>query len=491
MRGGVLEWLGGPVFTWDLVLLGRRRWLSIVAACVLIVFTLLFLSAVRRETLGFTIPVAGQGWQAEHTKVLSLVIDEQNRAATDFVARACRWLLIGITFLVPVLAGARLCQEKEKDTLLALFGTELSSFGILWGKLLGTLAAVFRPVLLLLPLFVAAVGYVELPLTRLLTPLLALFLLAALVACATLLTGTFTRKTQEATLGTFAILVLLYLLINFIDDRIGIPAWLNPIDFNVRLARVDVTPPPLELLLPFIAVWGGLAALMFLLAVLLLQPLYLQQLEKKPGSWHLRLRPKIGHDPILWREQHLLGIAPLPLLRRVPTSLALLAVFAFSSLLIVSELPRLVGFDVYDRLREGALSELASRFGRIGQDAAVQTLLIQGGVLVVLSLYTILVRCTGCIADEKRMKTWDDIRATPLSLRAILQAKRRGILRATFGYLFIFAMPMLILAGSQGAVAVVLVAVGLLAWFGVLALTARTCVDRVHDRERRRGQGVE
>src|SRR5947207_14974229 len=73
----------------------------------------------------------------------------------DNYADSLLWVQLGvIAALVPALTAGSLGQEKERGTLFALFGTELTSWQIILGKLLGRLALLIPLALTSLPALV-------------------------------------------------------------------------------------------------------------------------------------------------------------------------------------------------------------------------------------------------------------------------------------------------------------------------------------------------
>src|SRR5438874_2453629 len=65
-----------------------------------------------------------------------------------------RWELVIILLLTPAVTAGAIGREKERGTLLAVFGTELTAGAIVTGKVLGRLAVLAQVLLTALPLLV-------------------------------------------------------------------------------------------------------------------------------------------------------------------------------------------------------------------------------------------------------------------------------------------------------------------------------------------------
>src|SRR5207244_4891266 len=74
--------------------------------------------------------------------------------------------------------------------------------------------------------------------------------------------------------------------------------------------------------------WGGGGVVCLALACWRLRPAYARQLEaagRRKRAVQAR-RPPVGDEPVLWREEHVVGVAPLAGLRRVPRWLGVVLV---------------------------------------------------------------------------------------------------------------------------------------------------------------------
>ena len=177
-------------------------------------------------------------------------------------------------------------------------------------------------------------------------------------------------------------------------------------------------------------------------------------------------RPALRGNPVRWRETHIIGLAPLPFLRMVPKWMAMLGVFAFSFILVLSALSSILGQGFFPALRTLNFDILRMEFGQYAPVRVYQELAVMGVILVFIGPLVVAVRCAGSISEEKRRKTWEDLVVTPLTFDEIIQGKMWGILGAATPYLAMYALPMLgfsLMVGAGGVMLTLLFVGG--AWF--------------------------
>lgn len=356
-----------------------------------------------------------------------------------------------IVVLTPAVTAGALGHEKEGNTLMALFGTELSAREIVSGKLLGRLIVLAPIILAALPLLLFMAGISDLSLGRLLFALLQEGVLTFALAAMCMLSSVWTRRTGDAILACYASITIVYLLFQVFLDSRPLPDWLDPITIIQHLVttRVEIRP---VLLLLHLGAWIGIGSLCLALAAARLRPACLGQQERSPGRWLWAFRPAMGNAPVRWRERYVIGLAPFPWLRIVPTWLAMLGVFSFSAILAITAIKYVAGPAWYVA-RDGQFM-LAVRFlGQADPGRAKEEVTVMGIVLLVIGVGVVGVRCGGSIAQEKRRKTWEDPILTPLTLEEIMEDKKRGVLQATIPYLARYALPMFalsLLGGGPG-----------------------------------------
>jgi hypothetical protein len=221
---------------------------------------------------------------------------------------------------------------------------------------------------------------------------------------------------------------------------------LNPLEVLQRLAYPPHNAIRWEQFVIHLMVFGGAGLICLLLSMALLRWASLRLVESRSGRWLWAFRPAMGINPIRWREQFVLGIAPLPWLRIVPSWLAGLGVLVFSGYLAYTALPGILGHNVKNVLWEGRFLSFCNMLLYADQARVYPEINILGILLIFFATMVVGVRCGGCVAEEKRRRTWDDLVLTPWSVQEILQSKMWGILAAAVPYVMIYCVPMFALA---------------------------------------------
>ena len=120
-------------------------------------------------------------------------------------------VLLLVCFIVPGQTAGAIAGERERQTLIPLQITLLRSRSILVGKLLASLAFVLLLIVATLPLVGVAflLGGVEI--AEVLRATAMLIVIAAFLACLSVLCSTLTRRTQGATVLAYALVLFLVL----------------------------------------------------------------------------------------------------------------------------------------------------------------------------------------------------------------------------------------------------------------------------------------
>lgn len=355
--------------------------------------------------------------------------------------------LLLLALLIPALTAGSLGQEKERGTLFALFGTELTSWQIVLGKLLGRLALIAPLALTSLPPLVLVTVLTDLDLTRLLLALLQNAVLAFALGAACFLFAIWIRRAGDAILACYVLLSLGYLAARALFASLPVARWLDPAS-NLRNLFTGDSGGQLPPFLLHLAAWAGVGVVCLLLAAARLRRACLEQGQKSPSRRLWAYRPPVGDNPILWRERHVIGLAPLPFLRVVPRWLAVLGVFTFSAAVtvLVAEsvapgvVPAVLNFDF-----ARAYADLRLEAGNIGS-----VMPVLGLIFIFLAEMLVGVRCLTSVAEEKRRKTWDDLLLTAQSFQEITRSKMWGVLLATVPYVIAYAVPVFALAYVGG-----------------------------------------
>jgi len=358
-----------------------------------------------------------------------------------------------LALLTPALVAGAITEEKTSGTLQYLLTAYLRPPEIVLGKFL---ARIFHLVLMslaglpVIALFSGFGGVGELPLAILALSLALIFGLAA----ASLLASVWCRLTRDAILSIYLIGLSVFatLALTASPRLVALGDRLLPLRALVlehgRLnwSHVDAC----------VLTWALLGMICLMIASLRLRGAYLRQLRAVPRSnprWLPAWRPRMRVNPVLWRERHVVGLAPLPWLRRWPRWLGCVAIagLTLGSLVWALQLILPAGASIVAHIRLGRWLELreALRAAPNSGDA-----FYWHGLLALLAASLIVaVRASGCITEEREGQTWEALLQTPLTTRNILRGKQWGILGACLPYLISYGVAALAVALCVGAVA--------------------------------------
>jgi hypothetical protein len=510
--------LGGPVLHWELVRGSRQSWQRFLwyGYGVFLIVQVISVYASYRSSTAVLMSEEQRArildchfllQQAELERLLSpeerirfremdqMSGTELERARYEARAAFCQshllllmqQQLLLLLLLAPLLTAGALGHEKERGTLAALFATEMTAWQIVVGKLLGRLVRLL-PAMISLPvlLMLSIIGDIE-PSAMLLGCVQAAMLTFA-VASICLLGAVWTRRTSDAILGCYTVIALIILASLSVLADTPLPGWLDPIAILSKLRR-GVAPPDF---LPHLAAWGVVGLGCLVLAAMGLRQVCLGQLEKRPARWLWAFRPRVGNDPIRWRERYVIGLAPLPWLRGVPTWMALLGVLSFSAILAASAIDAMAR-GMFPALRAFDFERAWKCFvNPSGPDTVLAEVSVMGGVLLLLSGLVVGVRCGTSIAEEKRRGTWDDLLLTGMSIPSIIRSKQWGVLQATLPYIVAYIVPMFVLASMGGFAGCLIAATWLTAAVSVMLIVsnmASNIPDEAEGPVRRKARG--
>jgi ABC-2 family transporter protein len=435
------EALGGPVLAWEMKRATRRKlWRRIqVGYCAWLV--------IQAVALFGTVLSASRVPPNEPHSRLELyrtMYAQQMEFLDGYFVLLLRLQLVLIIAIIPAFTASCLGQEKERGTLFALFGTELTSQQILLGKLLGRLILIVPLVLTTLPALMFIATLTDRGLTPLILALAQEAIFAFTLGAACLLFAIWIRKTADAIVASYFFLGLAYLIIRGFTDSLPEAFWFDPLE-NLRNLLNEGSQLAL---VHHLAIWAFLGAVCLRVGWGRLRTVCVEQRDKRPSRRLWAFRPAVGSDPFRWRECHVIGLAPMPILRIVPRWLALFAVFTLSAAvaaIIANEVSpgffmALLRFDLIQ-----AFQELGKRKHEINQ-----AVWLMGVVFVLVVNLLVGVRCGTSVVEEKRRNTWDDLLLTAQSFREITTGKMWGILQATVPYITAYALPVFFLASLGG-----------------------------------------
>jgi ABC-type transport system involved in multi-copper enzyme maturation permease subunit len=373
-----------------------------------------------------------------------------------------------IVLITPAVSAGALGHEKERGTLLALFGTQLTSGDIVIGKLLGRLFMVILPALATLPIIVLAAGLGELSLVGVSLALVLLLTVMLAVGAASMLTAIWTRRTTDAILACYAALVIFFIGTVVVFPNSPLIDWIDP--GNTLEQIVNRSGHWLRALLWQGLILGSVSAACLTLAIWRLRPACARQEEKRALRWLWAYRRPMGNDPVAWRERHAIGLAPVPWLRLIPAWMGWVGVFTFSAIIAVDSANYATSKGLYTNLEQGNVVGAFHSLSQADPGRVESHVHIMGIVLVLGNSIIIGVRCGNSISEEKRRKTWEDLIITPLTRKQIISGKRRGILYAAIPIFFAYCLPMFNLAAWAGSSGITIAAIYMT--ISILAMTA-------------------
>jgi hypothetical protein len=444
------EVLENPVLPWELKRIGRRQLWRIlpIGYCA-------WLGVQAVALFGVTIaanPVAALDPHLRHE-----LRREAHAQQTDFLQyyldALLKLQLVLVIAVTPAFTAGSLGQEKERGTLFELFGTQLTSRQILLGKLLGRLVPTMALVFTSVPALVFIATYSGRGLTLVILALVQEVTLAVAVGVAGLLFGIWIRRSVDAIIALYLFLGLTYVIVRAVTVSRPEMFWFDPVE-NLRSL---LTGGPRWMFWTHLGVWAVLGAVCLRLGEGRLRKACIEQRDRKPPRRLWAFRPPVGNDPIRWRECHVIGLAPLPILRLVPRWLGVLAIFAGSATVACActELQAPGFVNALLRIDLGyALDALRTRSDRI--TGAVPPM---GFIFILLGNLLVGVRCGTSVPEEKRRNTWDDLLLTAQTFREITTSKMWGILQATLPYIIAYALPVVLVASAAGAVSLLFVGI--------------------------------
>lgn len=415
--------------------------------------------------------------------------DASSKFATGFVNWVLNQQFLIILLATPVFTAGAVTDEKTRGTLLYLFAADLTSWEILIGKLLGRAFEVFVLLLATLP-FVCFIG-VWAGLTPISLLAVCLSLLGPLfaVGSASLLMSVWCRQTRDAVVGLFAVGGIVFLAWFGLTALGGMgPAFAGISRLTAYFDPKHVALPAMagadarELFARLIGSWiayGMVGLVCFSVAVWRLRAAYLRQLEhsgmRNIGEWIVPQRAAVQDEPLLWKERHVDGIAPLAMLRTIPRWFALPGIVMLTVLLIVSLL------SMFSAEPIGNVASWIVTFNSEQMndklDGKEGAFFVLGGIVLVLACLVVGIRCSGTISGEREKQTWEALLLTPLATQQLIRNKLWGILGAAVPYVLAYMIPALILAAIVGSPSGWPLMVGVGVGATVLAIVFRKRLD--------------
>lgn len=456
--------LGGPVLAWELHR-GKQRGnafylgIAFFLLCSLHfgVSTLNFEKVLERNNAQL-VQIKNSRWQDR----VSSLNESKMLYAAQYLGRFFPLQLYVLLLITPAICAGALGQEKEKDTLTALFGTELADREIVRGKVLGRYWQLVRFIIFSMPLVCIVAGVAQVELHVILLCYLHALVITFSLAGICIFSAVITRRTRDAIMACYSIIIIITLISLTVLGEKPLPTILNPVEVAIGLSAYPFTSILPWTLVTHLLIFFGIGWFFVRLSCWLIRPAGLRQLEDRSNRWRWAVRRSIGDNPVRWRERHILGIAPLPALRSIPSWLGMIGCLAFSASMIGG----LVNSSSHGRFSNLLLrlkwDEAWQLLTRLSPTLVAGDTTLMGVILVLIAGITILIRTAGSLSEEKRMKTWDDLLMTAIPVNEIASAKMWGILQASIFYIFCYALPLFAfsLLGGQDAINAAILSIG-------------------------------
>jgi hypothetical protein len=442
------ELLGNPVLAWELKRAGRRHLWRLVplgyCAWLLVQHVTLFGALVAAAPMAAISPY-------HRLELYRAIYAQQTEFLEYYFELLLQFQLVLTIAVTPAFTASSLGQEKERGTLFALFGTQLTSRQILLGKLLGRLVPTMALVLTTLPALVFVATLSGRGPTLLVLALVQEVTLAIAVGAAGLLFGIWIRRAVDAIVASYLFLGLTYVIVRILTTSLPGMFWFDPVE-NLRGLLTD---GPRWSFWAHLAVWALLGAACLRMGWDRLRKICVEQRDRRPPRRLWAFRPPVGNHPIRWRECYVIGLAPLPILRLVPRWLAVLGIFATS----VAVTAAITGLQAPGFTNSLLRIDLVQALLHLQAEkiAIAESVPLLGVVFILLANLLVGVRCGTSVAEEKRRNTWDDLLLTAQSFREITTGKMWGVLQATLPYVIAYALPVFLLASVAGPVALLFV----------------------------------
>lgn len=480
----------GPVFFYDAIRLGRRRWVFWFR-CLFAGILGMILLMMYRAFVEYS-PFRGDG---------AISIAEYARFAEEFFHTFVTIQFIILCLLTPVYIAPAIAEEKERRTLEFLFATDLRNREILFGKLVARLGTLMLFLLAGLPIltltqFFGGVDPNQVIIYTLGTLILVLFLASIAIWCSVSI-----KKSRDAIALAFliplayhALTAILYGLARqaqmyptyWMNDSITLfGSSISTVDVFLTLSRGNLFPLMLELddavragafyeveawrLLGHYALFHVISIAFFLyVAVIRLRPLGLKQTsnETKSKPRRGRTHPKVGDRPMIWKEIYVESSFRGGWAGRV--ILVVIALLSFIPAFIIT-------YEIF--FDKGATYYLRPGRSQWDEYAYRMNLYLRSVSTIVASLLLLgaAIRGAGTVRGEKDKQTFDSLMTSPLSVRQILWGKWWGcMLGNRFGLLWLGTIWLIGLASGglhPGALLLLLMGMGIFmsgyAWIGI------------------------
>jgi ABC-type transport system involved in multi-copper enzyme maturation permease subunit len=399
-----------------------------------------------------------------------------------------------LLLVTPTVTAGAITDEKSRGTLQYLLTAELQPGEIILGKVIGRSYQIALLMLTALPPLAFFGVYAGLDWVKLLAFVAATVVMIFALASASLLASVLCRHTRDAVLSLYSIGVGLVVLSVVVHAALEMTRGAGPVSASPGWLRTTAAVleafNPLAPLGPewmaagtgetvrrlgtLLLTWGLFGCGCLVVAVLRLRGAYLRHLQgatPKKRRWWRAWRPQVRNDPLAWKERHVEGIAPLALLRGLPSWLGLVLVVVITTgwagyLVLRNMVGETIG-TLSRRVAAGDWQGLVRVQQALpGPNVAHDFYWYFGLPVMLVASLVVGIRCSGAVTGEREKQTWEALLLTPLETRQLIRGKFWGICGATWPYLLAYAVPALGVSAIGGVAA----CLWTLLWLGVTIL---------------------
>lgn len=420
--------------------------------------------AVRTIYLGAMIVLVVLGLLTGGGMTHNATLTDLAKAGTIIFERVAYGQVILICLLSPIFMAGAIAAERSGKTYEILLSTPMSNMQIVLGTLFGRLFFVLALLASGIPLFAVLLIFGGVP-TKAVFISFATAALTALTVGAVAVTLSTMRTGGRKAIFVFVIAVAGYLAFSFVLDVLVLrrlsagTTWLTPLHpllvLEASLNSANYRPPGADAVagLPRIVAFyrtqpfAAFAALSMLVSAALVTwcAIRLRAVGQGEGRWRTKLRklmrlPQIGaersrppravwHNPVAWREASTRGRMAAGIIARWG--------FAVFALLAGGVLLGLYHFNNLPALTDASGALLPPHI--VFRNALLTLLLLELAVVVMVAIYM----SAGCISREREDGTLDLMLTTPITPKAYIWGKLRGLVSFLT---LLLAVPVLTLA---------------------------------------------
>jgi ABC-type transport system involved in multi-copper enzyme maturation permease subunit len=457
--------LFGPVLFYDLVTQARRNRFFVVRGLYALVLLVILFSVYDK----FFNEVR-TGWRATSLKAVQVgnsavfvpVNDYPNRLTGEDLARFAQlffgWAMmvqfLAVILLTPAYTAGAVAEEKDRQTLEFLLATDLHNREIVLSKLASRLANLTLLVLTGLPVLSLTQLWGGVDPGLVVAAFAGTGLTMISLAALSILNSVYAKRPRDAIVLTY-LATLAYLGFSFISLEVLRAKWLakaeilpgpvpitlqdlgnvfntgNPaVAFSKLNAALDSNMPLAATLPPLVrdyALFHGLVAVICSTwAVLRLRavairhgPRQMRRRSRRARRWR---KPRVGRQPMLWKELFAEPGLPLNWFGRAIVALIILASFLPAMWLLGSA----VWWNPDPYAAESGFFSEYSGYGSRLAEAFNRWVRLVGTLVACLTLVGVAVRAASSISGERDRQTLDGLLTSPLESRTIVFAKWLG-----------------------------------------------------------------